>query len=163
MEGLADTLFLIHLNEIGLFELLKEAGGVAGPWRDALEANLLRGLTDLGPADLAKTTPGRVRGRIRRKSGPLARHMKTYDLAQRVQFWFINKVFGVRQADITSQLQDADEGAAAGDLEARVRRSIQDVNKLFGTRQPGRPKKGGCLGLLERPREPGLLGPGEHV
>lgn len=156
VEGLADTLLHIDLNEIGLFELLKEAGGVAGPWGDALEASLLRGLTDLGPADLAKTTPGRVRRRIRRKSGPLGRHLKTYDLPQRVQFWIINKVFGVRQADIASQLQEADELAVGGDLEARVRRSIQDVNKLFGTRRPGRPRKGAALAYWNDLANPGF-------
>ena len=145
VEGLANALLSIDMKEIGLSEQLKEAGGVAGPWLDAVETGLLRDLTDLGPKDLANTTPGRVRGRIRRKSGPLARHMKTYDLKRRVQFWFVNKILGVRQADIASQLQEADEVAVAGDPEARIRKSIQDINKLFGTRQPGRPKKGGVL------------------
>ena len=145
VEGLADILLLIDLKEIGLFEQLKEAGGVAGPWWDALETGLLRDLADLGPADLAKTTPGRVRGRIRRKSGPLARHIKTYDLEQRVEFWFRNKVFGVTQAEIALQLETAGDGLEGGDPERWVRRQVQDVNRLFGLSKPGRPAKGGAL------------------
>ena len=156
VEGLADTLLHIDLNEIGLFELLKEAGGVAGPWRDTLEANLLRGLTDLGPADLAKTTPGRVRERIRRKGGPLERHTKTYDLAQRVEFWFRNKVFGIPQAEIASQLQKAGEVAASGDPEARIRGYIHDINKLFGTHPRGRPRKGGAVAYWNELANSGL-------
>ena len=145
VEDLANTLLMIDVKATGLFEQLKEAGGVAGPWRDALEAELFRGLTDLGPADLAKTTPGRVRGRIKRKSGRLARHLKTYDLEQRVKLWIMNKVFGIPQGAIASHLQAAGEAVASGDPAARIRRHIRDVNRLFGTHPRGRPQKGGML------------------
>ena len=145
VEGLADILLLIDLKEIGLFEQLKEAGGVAGRWWDALETGLLRDITGLGPADLAKTTPGRIRERIRRKSGPLARHMKTYDLEQRVLLWIRNKVSGDTQAEIALQLQEAGKVATGGDPEARIRKHVQDINKLFRVHPLGRPRKGGAL------------------
>ena len=150
VEGLADILLLIDLKEIGLFEQLKEAGGVAGPWWDALETGLLRDITGLGPADLAKTTPGRVRGRIRRKSGPLRRHIETYDLEQRAHFWFMNKILSIPQAEIASRLQKAGEVAAGGDPGARIRRYIRDVNKILGTHTRGRPQKGGVLAYWSR-------------
>ena len=68
----------------------------------------------------------------------------------------MNKVFGIRQADIALQLQAADGVATGGDLEARIRRSIQDINKLFGTRQPGRPRKGGALAYWNDLANPGF-------
>ena len=156
VSGLADTLLIIDLKAMGCFDQLKEAGGVAGLWRDALEANLLRGLTDLGPADLANTTPGRVRERIRRKSGPLARHFKIYDLDQRLMLWITNKVFGIPQAEIASQLQKAGEVAASGDPEARIRGYIHDINKLFGTHPQGRPRKGGAVAYWNELANSGL-------
>lgn len=145
VDGLAYTLLMIDLNTIGLFRRLKEAGGVAGPWRDAFETELFRDLTGLGPADLAKTPPGQVRARMKRRSGPLGRHLKTYDLLGRVELWVKNKVFGVTQADLASQLAAAPDARESADPEGRVRKSIQDVNRLFGTSQPGRPRKGGAL------------------
>ena len=69
---------------------------------------MLRALADLGPADAVALSQGKMRARAQRKLGSLARHVKTYDLSQRVDLWIVNRVFGKSPLEIASEMQQAD-------------------------------------------------------
>ena len=62
-------------------------GPIAGPMSDLLEASLVRWFTDLSPAEAMWETKSQIAERMERKLGPLKRHLKRWDLEQRIRLW----------------------------------------------------------------------------
>ncbi len=121
-------------------------GPVAGPAADLLESAVIRGFTDLGPAEAMSETRGRIGRRIERKVSALASHQKRHDLAGRVRLWVRNVVYGESIGSIADQLQregDRNMNAEPGEW---VRQQVREAGEILGVRRgTGRPRKGGVL------------------
>ena len=133
VPDLEDMFLIVDLKEYGVFDRLKDAHPIAGPLRDSLESAFLRALTDFGPADAAAMPPGKVQARVQRKLGSFVRHAKTYDLVQRVDLWFLNRVLGKSPLQIASEMQETGLVEAGMDPGDRVRKYIREMNVLLDT------------------------------
>jgi len=92
VPALADIMTLLDVKEWGIDKLL--VGPIEGPSRDLLESMLIRGMTELSPAEAMSETPAAIRKRITRKIGPLSRHLKRFALQGRIRLWVLNVVYG---------------------------------------------------------------------
>ena len=122
-------------------------GPIAGPSPDLLQNAAIRALTDLSPVEAATETPGRLRQRARRKVAPLRWHMKRYHLAERIQLWVRNVVYGQSIGSIANELQLDEEREAHGEVpDEWIKRQIHGITGILGAkRRSGRPRKGGVL------------------
>jgi hypothetical protein len=57
----------------GWDRIIRDTGPIAGPLRDLLETGVMKGITGLGPVELAKEHPGQIRRRMERKVALLMR------------------------------------------------------------------------------------------
>jgi hypothetical protein len=129
-----------------------------GGWlREQLEAAVLKGLTDLSPAQLAKESPGRIRRRMERKVAPLMRRYfrggEPFDvLRQRIHLWIRNKVYGETLTEIARDLQSDESRRATGvSPQSWVEQQIGEATHILGAKvSSGRPRKGGVLRRWER-------------
>lgn len=143
---LEDTLMVYDMERWGMQRLLVDSGPVAGPYRDLLETEVMRHLTDLGPAELARESRREIEKRIKRKASPLARHLGRYNLSNRIEFWILNVVFGATYEQISVVLQAHEERVANGASPYQwVRTQIRDAHHILGAKRSGRPAKGGVL------------------
>ena len=124
----------------------------SGPFKEYLEQGILRTLTELSPADLARETPGRIRGRMERKVAPLRRHYFSgaepfQGLRQRIHLWVLNKVHGKTIFKVTQSLGSNEGRIDNGEYpESWVQEQIKDANRILRAKLPrGRPRKGGVL------------------
>ena len=122
------------------------AGPVAGPASDLLEAAIIRGLTDLSPAEAMSETRGQIGRRIERKVSTLASHHKRYDLPGRVRLWVRNVVYGEPIESIADGLQREEAGNMSAEPGEWVRQQVREAGEILGARRGGgRPRKGGVL------------------
>ena len=145
LPALTDTLKVVDAMRWGLHTTLSEAGTIQGPFRDTLESAALKGLTDLGPADLARESPARIRRRIKRKIAPLGRHINRYDLAGRIGLWVLHVVYGEHQHSIASRLQEEGEVLPDRDPLGWIKKQIGEASQILGASRRGRPRKWGVL------------------
>ena len=127
-------------------------GNTSGPFKEYLEQGILRTLTELSPAGLAKETPGRIRARMERKVAPLRRHYFSgaepfQGLRQRIHFWVLNKVRGKTIFKVTQSLGSNKGRIDSGEFpESWVQEQIKDANRILRAKLPrGRPPKGGVI------------------
>jgi hypothetical protein len=133
-------------------------GSLREGWlRDQLEAHVLKGLTDLSPAQLAKEPPRRIRRRMAQKIAPLKRHYFRGDgpfrsLRQRIHLWVRNKVLGETISEIAQDLQSDESRSVAGvSPQSWVEQQIGEATRILGAKvSSGRPRKGGMLRQWKR-------------
>ena len=145
VPGMAEVMEVLgDVRGCGLHRTL--AGPVSGPASDLLESAIIRGFTDLSPAEAMSETRGRIGRRIERKVSTLASHHKRYDLAGRVRLWVRNVVYGEPIDSIADGLQRGGDSSMSTEPGEWVRQQIREAGEILGARRGGgRPRKGGVL------------------
>ena len=139
-------MIIVDAKSLGLTRIIYDSGPIEGPYLEILEMKVMTFLTDLSPSGLAKETPGRVRKRMELKSAPLRRHLKRFNLSERIDLWVMNVVYGMTYGEIAVVLQDDEQYLAVGESPYEwVRKQVRDANHLFDVTRKGRPRKGGVL------------------
>ena len=136
----------------GWHAAIHDTGPIAGPFRNLLETEVMKGMTDLGPVELAKETPRQVRRRMEQEVGPLTRHYfrggEPFDgLRRRIHLWVRNKVCGETISEITQDLQTDESRRATGVSPQRwVEQQISEATRILGAKVSSRrPRKGGSV------------------
>jgi hypothetical protein len=135
----------------GWDRVIHGTGPIAGPFRDLLEIEMMKGITDLGPVKLAKESPRQVRRRMEQKVAPLKHHHFRGDgpfhgLRQRIRLWALNNVYGKTLSGIAETLE-LDESRIANGVPTHrwAEEQVRDATRILGVKVPsGRPRKGGC-------------------
>lgn len=135
---------LDYVRGWGLHHTLQ--GPIAGPASDLLEAFVIRGLTELSPSEAMAETRAQIARRIGQKVSPLMLHMERYGLAQRIQLWVQNVVYGESIFSIADRLQRSDARDAPTEPGEWVRQQVREASRILGVKRvSGRPRKGGVL------------------
>jgi hypothetical protein len=100
IPGFADVMMVWG---IGTWDLNWVNGPVEGHGRDMLESMVVRGLTDLSPVEVIAETPSLFNKRVSQKMSSISRHLKQYNLPQRIHLWVRSVVMGETMAEIAGK------------------------------------------------------------
>ena len=130
----------------GMTSVLYRSGPIEGPLKPHLSTEILQAATDLTPLGLALETPEQLRRRIAIKLGPARRHLRQFNLTERIDLWYENVVLGVTLKKIAERLDRDPSHVARGDSSRDwIRKQMRDANRILGSVRRGRPRKGGVL------------------
>lgn len=137
VPGLAGELMLVDAMKWG-FDV-EWFLPIDGPIAYIYEGTYLRQLAGLSTMDASEEPPGRVRRNTLTTLAPVRRHIKRYDLPQRIHLWVRNKVYGETIEHVANSL------GLAGNFEW-VKQQIHEATRDLGAKVPvRRPPKGGGL------------------
>jgi hypothetical protein len=145
LQGIAEVMFAIDFLALGLMGDVKPKSAVDDPRQRQLADLISRGLSGLAHDELSQLSPARRRKMIKPQIGRVSRHMKTFNLIDRIDFWIANKVHGLPIREIANMAQDDGALAPGVDRYATIRRYIRQTNQILGYEAVGRPRPGGAV------------------